>query len=659
MAKTSSPGTTLALPEEWIVQALERIEISHAPRQVLVRVRNRRICLNVVAGDGSEETWSHYSTAAARRASATGDRLRPVAATGHMGLRCFVAYEIGDARAVYPDGELTALSSARVVQLLHGIGRGLDQAAAAGFFPTELTPGSVFVDSSRGAVLADLGVAREALGNPPARDDRHAAWVAPEVLKGEEAAERSVVYSFGALLYTLLTGAPPHEGSPEEIVKADPPSIRRLRPDLPEALEVVISTAMARDPRRRYRTAAETRSLANILLQGDLVPTPTPEPKPRRRTPVAAHAPKPTAGSPRTAPLRRRSQGAVETGKRRISQAASATAEAFEAAKRRTSRAASATAHGFKTAKRRVSESASAKADAAPRPRGDVVPAAIRALRERTPSRLRALPGLPLALGGGVLVAGAVAGVLLAGPGAEEPPAPHTFTRSGLQVRLPGDWTGTVPAAGALAAHPADDRGSGLSLELVDQPVEREEQGNPVRLGRLEAWREPGAEVAGARAAVRYVIPTESGKLVATCRASARAATGTLSTCERVASTLTLRSATGLPIAAVVEQQERWQGEVARLGKERAAARGSLARAELPAGQRLAAEALERVHLRAATRFAALPGGEAVAAAARRTAASYRELAGVAGGESAQRWNAARARVRRSETSLRLALAES
>ena len=154
-------------------------------------------------------------------------------------------------------------------------------------------------------------------------------------------------------------------------------------------------------------------------------------------------------------------------------------------------------------------------------------------------------------------------------------------------------------------------------------------------------------------------MPTESGKLVATCRASRRAASGTLAGCERVASTLRLRSATGLPIAAVVEQQERWGAEVTRLGKERSAARGSLARAELPAGQRLAAEALERVHDRAASRFAALPGGEAVAAAARRTATSYRALARVADGESSQRFNAARARVRRSEAALRQALAES
>ncbi len=657
MAKASSSSMPLSLGEEWIARALDGIDVGEAARQVLAEVDDRTVCLNVVAGDGSEDAWSRYSTTAARRASTTGDRLCPVVATGHMDDRFFVAYEVGQGWALYADGQGAALSSARCMQLLNGVGRGLDQAAAAGSYPTELTPESVFVDSNRGAVLADLGVAREALGNPPAGQDRNAPWVAPEVLNGEEAVERSVVYSFGALLYTLLTGAAPPAGRAHGV--SEPPSIRRLRPELPEALEVVISTAMARDPRRRYRTVAETRSLANILLQGDLVPAATPEPKPPPQRQAPAPAPKPRPSAPPAVPLRRRSHGALDAAKRGLSAAASASAEAGETAKRRMSRAAAATAGAVEAARRGTSHAASAAAHAAPRPKRPRLPAGVREVPRQTASRLRGLPALPLALAAVVLVAGVLAGVLVAGPGPEEPPPPQTFARSGLQVRLPGDWKGTVPAAGELAAHPVDDPSSGLGLELVDEPVQREEQGNPVRLGGLQAWRERAAEVAGARAAVRYVIPTESGKLVATCRASTRAAPGTLSTCERVASTLQLRSATGLPIAAVVAQQERWQSEVTRLDEERSVARRNLARAERPAGQRLAAEGLERVHERAAARFAALPGGEAVAAAARRTAAAYRGLAAAADGESSQRWNAARERVRRAEASMRQAVADS
>ena len=573
MAKVDSSQTAPVLGEEWIVRVLQGIDVSEVPRHVVVRLDDRRVCLTVVAADASEESWALYSKAAVRRAAVEGDRVRPLLASGRTDEWFYVAYDVDRANPLSTLDEMGTMSGAQCIQILHGIARGLDQAAAADLYPTELTPDSVFAEPRRGAVLADLGLAREALGNPAGAQDRDAPWVAPEVLGGEKASERSAVYSFGALMYTLLTGDTP----------PDAPSLRGLRPDLPEALETVVVTAMARDPRRRYRTAAETFSLANILLQGDLVPFPALEPAPSRPAP--------------TPPQR------VDGRNGR--------------------------------------------------------PEMVDAARAWWAAPLKASRGLLLALAGGVVVAGALAGLLLAGPGPEEPPPPKNFSRGGLQVRLPGDWKGTMPAPGALAAHPVDDPGSGLTLALVDAPVDREEQGNPVRLGSLEAWRLAGVEVAGTRGGVRYVIPTESGKLVATCRASRRAAPGTLAGCERVASTLQLRSATGLPIAAVVEQQDRWQREVARLGEQRSAARRSLARAVRPAGQRVAALALVRVHDRASTRFAALPGGEAVAAAARRTAASYRVLAWVSNGESSQRFNAARARVRRSEATLRRALAES
>jgi hypothetical protein len=561
MTTVGSSDTSLALDDRWVAQALEGIDVAAAPQRVLTRLDDRRLCLIVASAGGSDESWTRYTEAAERRAALTDDRLCPLVASGRSDEFFFVAYDVAQAQPL----DYTRVSAADCVGLLHGVGRGLEQAAAAGYYPTELSPESVFVEPDRGAVLADLGVAREALGNP-AGDDQRAPWVAPEVMSGKAATERSAVFSFGAIMYTLLTAAAPPSG---------PPSLRALRPDLPEPLDVVVSTAMARDPNRRYRTTSEARSLANILLQGDLGPA-----APLRQA------------APRAVALRRRSGEVV--------------------------------------------------AKPAPRPRTE------------KPAR-----GHVLALVASVAALGALAGFLLSGGGQDEPPAPRTLATGELQVRLPADWTGGGPTPGALAANPVDDPSSGLTVQSLDVPVEREEQGEPVRLGGLEAWREPRAEVPGARAAVRFVVPTEAGKVVATCQVSARAPRGTLSTCERVASTIRLRSAVGLPIAAVVEAQKRRQDEVTRLVEQRAAARRSLARASRPAGQRIAADALGRVHDRAAGRFGALPGGDAVAEAARRTAAAYRALARAAGSENARLWDGARARVRRSEAALRQVVADS
>ena len=388
-----------------MVRVLQGTPITESPHQLVVRLDDRRVCLTVVAADQSEKGWLRYSEASATRAAATGDRLQPLLASGRTDDYFYVAYEVDGAQPLSSQLDGSQLSGAQSLQLLHGIGRGLDQAAASSFYPAEVTPDSVFVDPSRGAVLVDLGVAREALGNPKFEDPR-APWVAPEVLRGERAVERSTVYSLGALMYTLLTGLPPHEGRRGEIIAADPPSLRAVRPDLPEALEVVISTALAPDPRRRYSTAAETRSLANILMQGDLVPDLKPQPEPPPPVSVA---------------LTRRSPEATRAAESQSFETADAR---WETALRRGSQAALAWAASTTQAARRAASQGGTEAIRA----GRAQAARLRQARIETAPRLSAGRWLPLALVGGVLALGVLAGVLLAG-GPDEPPPPKTFSR--------------------------------------------------------------------------------------------------------------------------------------------------------------------------------------------------------------------------------------
>ena len=225
------------------------------------------MCVNAVACSDAGERWLWYSAAAAKRASLSGDRLAPLVASGQFEGGLYSAYGVGEAIPLAAYRENAELSTEQILQLLWGIARGLDEAVRAGLQPVEVTPESVFVDPQRGALLADLGVAREALGNPPAAIDVNAAWVAPEVLLGQVRTSARRSTRSERWRTRLLTGAAPHEGRPDEIAAAAPPSVREVRPDLPEGLDVVIATAMANDPRRRYRSASEARGLAQVVLQ--------------------------------------------------------------------------------------------------------------------------------------------------------------------------------------------------------------------------------------------------------------------------------------------------------------------------------------------------------------------------------------------------------
>ena len=157
----------------------------------------------------------------------------------------------------------------------------------------------------------------------------------------------------------------------------------------------------------------------------------------------------------------------------------------------------------------------------------------------------------------------------------------------------------------------------------------------------------------GAPATVRYVLPTRTGKVVATCRASRDAGAELLPLCERAASTLRLSSVRNVPLATIVQEEgARWRLAAGRLRADRAAGLRRLEQARRRAEQALAAGALARVHERAERRFAPLVGGDAAVRAARATAAAYRQLGFAAQRGDSGAWNAARADVRRSESAL-------
>jgi hypothetical protein len=261
--------TYSASPDETVIaEAIEALPPTGDRHHTIVHLEHQTVCLSVARAPAQEDCWVWFSAAAAERAELASDRLLPLVSAGNFDGWFYVAHDIGAAVPLSEYRRISELSTARSLALLLGIAHALDDAVSQGKPPCEVTPDSVFLDPRFGAMVGDLGVAREALGNPGAGDDAHAAWVAPEVLRGEDAHPRSAVYSFGAIAYTLLTGGPPHTGSPQQIATSRPPRLSDARPDLPATLDTIFAVAMAPDPRKRYATAAEARHLLNLVIYG-------------------------------------------------------------------------------------------------------------------------------------------------------------------------------------------------------------------------------------------------------------------------------------------------------------------------------------------------------------------------------------------------------
>jgi hypothetical protein len=299
-----TPTTYSATPDETLIaEAIEALPAEGDRHHTVVELEHQTVCLSVARAPAQEDCWVWFSAAAAERAELTSERLLPLVSAGNFDGWFYVAHDIGQAVPLSEYRRISELSTARSLALLLGIAHALDDAVSQGKPPCEVTPDSVFLDPRLGAMVGDLGVARGALGNPAAGADHHAPWVAPEVLRGEDAHPRSAVYSFGAIAYTLLTGGAPHTGTPQQIANAAPPRLSEARPDLPATLDTVFAVAMAPDPRKRYATCAEARHLLNLVIYGaPSVPAPEPSPRFRRSAPAKKAQSSPPRQVPRIQP---------------------------------------------------------------------------------------------------------------------------------------------------------------------------------------------------------------------------------------------------------------------------------------------------------------------------------------------------------------------
>jgi serine/threonine-protein kinase len=169
-----------------------------------------------------------------------------------------------------------ALDPIRAASILTQIAAALDHAhlRERPVLHRDIKPSNIMIGPHDRVVLTDFGIARligdvsltqtgQMVGTP--------AFMAPEVVQGEEADARADVYALGVVLFQMLTGQAPFRAqTPLALLHAQvntpPPPPRSVVPSLPPSVDQVLARALAKNPKERFQTAgALARALRSSL----------------------------------------------------------------------------------------------------------------------------------------------------------------------------------------------------------------------------------------------------------------------------------------------------------------------------------------------------------------------------------------------------------
>ena len=189
----------------------------------------------------------------------------------------FLVSELLEGETLREKTHVQLLPQKKAIDYALQIARGLAAAHEKGIVHRDLKPENIFVTKDGRVKILDFGLAKLTEHNGDQRQSSiptrrietdpgtvmgTVGYMSPEQVRGQAVDHRSDIFSFGTILYEMLTGcrAFQHESRIETlnaILKEDPPGLSELNSNINPALERIVSHCLEKDPEQRFHSASD------------------------------------------------------------------------------------------------------------------------------------------------------------------------------------------------------------------------------------------------------------------------------------------------------------------------------------------------------------------------------------------------------------------